>query len=200
MSNFNSIAPVYDQVVKLVFGSSMRRAQMYYLRDIPPGAHVLILGGGTGWVLAELLSVNPRCNVLYVEASIKMLEITRKKIGQASNNLVFIHGTEESIPDDRTFDLDLFNVDSCAKIINSIRRFCDDKGLWLACDFVRTTWWQGAMIWIMYRFFGMVSDLETRTLPDWKKLIEESGFVEISTRPFYKNFISSALFRLKGKE
>jgi hypothetical protein len=36
-----------------------------------------------------------------------------------------------------------------------------------------------------------------KELPDWKKSIMQSGFVEIRTKAFSKGFISSALFQLK---
>jgi len=130
MSNFDRVAPVYDTLARFVFGRNMHRAQTVFLKDIAPGGHVLILGGGTGWLLAELLSLNPNCKVLYIDASIRMIEMARRKT-VGSSDIVFIHGTEKSIPPGLTFDaiithfyLDLFDYESCAKVVSLIRGSC----------------------------------------------------------------------------
>lgn len=207
MTNFDKVATVYDRLARLVFGKSIYRAQILYLREIPPGASVLILGGGTGWLLAELLVINPHCQVVYIEASMKMLELTKQKIDEEANGVLFIHGTEETIPAGLTFDavithfyLDLFDRDSCAKVIRRIRRVSHTKSLWLVCDFLYTTWWQGVMLWAMYLFFDVISGLKVNTLPDWKKLIDKKGFVEIKSETFYKGFIGSTLYRVQETE
>ena len=77
---FDLIAPYYDSLARLVFGDSIRHCQLEYLDKIPPGAQVLILGGGTGWLLGELMKINPSCRVWYLESSIKMLEMTKGKV------------------------------------------------------------------------------------------------------------------------
>lgn len=204
MNNFDRIASVYDLLASLVFGRSIRRAQTLFLKEIPQGGHVLVLGGGTGWLLAELLSLNPNCKVVYIDSSLKMIEMAKKK-AEATNNVFFVHGTEYSVPQGIGFDaiithfyLDLFGQESCAKVVSLIRGSCHRRTLWLACDFINRTWWHSAMLCVMYRFFRVVSSLNVTELPDWKKSIREAGFVEISTKDFSKGFISSALFQLSG--
>ena len=53
MNGFNSIAPVYDALATLVFGRSIRNAQLCFLGDIGYRGKVLILGGGTGWFAGD---------------------------------------------------------------------------------------------------------------------------------------------------
>jgi tRNA (cmo5U34)-methyltransferase len=203
MSNFDRIAPFYDNLVKLVFGRSMHRAQTWFLKDIAQGSHVLILGGGTGWLLAELMALNPHCKVVYIDASLKMVQLAKKRMA-GSNDIVFIHGTERSIPPDFTFDaiithfyLDLFNAESCARIVKVIRASCHRTTLWLVCDFMKETWWQSVMLSVMYWFFKIVSNLNIKELPDWKQTIKENGFREISAKDFLRGFISSATFQIR---
>ncbi|HEY9047693.1 MAG TPA: class I SAM-dependent methyltransferase, partial [Ohtaekwangia sp.] len=70
--SFDSIAPVYDMLSRIVFGRSMVKSQRHFLKYIPAEASVLILGGGTGWIIQELFAVNNTCTIVYVEASQKM--------------------------------------------------------------------------------------------------------------------------------
>ena len=78
MNNFDSVAGYYDKLSILVFGTAMRRAQTAHLHDIPLGRNVLILGGGTGWLLSELSAVNPTCKVWYIDASSKMISLSKR--------------------------------------------------------------------------------------------------------------------------
>lgn len=205
MSNFDSIAPIYDRLSHFVFGRRMQQAQTLYLTEIAPGARVLILGGGTGWLLAELLAKNPTCHVWYIEASAKMIELSKGKVKLADHAVNFIHGTENSIPRDVTFDavithfyLDLFTPYTCRDVIHKIRSSIHSKGLWLASDFIHATWWQGVMLNIMYYFFKLVCGVEVKKLTEWRKLIADSGFIEVKSQSFFQKFIVSSQFRLRN--
>ncbi|MEO1255896.1 MAG: hypothetical protein AAFY41_13590, partial [Bacteroidota bacterium] len=77
VNNFNSVAPFYDFLSKLVFDSSLLRAQKIYLDRIRSTDKVLILGGGTG----EILKFVPKCESLYfLDKSSKMIEIAERKM------------------------------------------------------------------------------------------------------------------------
>ena len=160
MNNFDSVARFYDRLSKLIFGKAMRRAQTVHLHDIEPGANVLVLGGGTGWLLPELSAVNPTCKVWYIDASARMIELSKEMARNSAHEIVFIHGTEDSIPLGITIDavitnfyLDLFPQDSCTSVIRKIRSAVRANGIWLVSDFLNTTWWHGVMLGVMYRFF-----------------------------------------------
>ena len=203
MNNFDAVAGFYDKLSMLVFGTAMRRAQTTHLHDIPPGSKVLILGGGTGWLLSELFAVNPTCKVWYIDASSRMISLSKRAMQNSTQEIVFIHGTEEAIPIGVTFDavithfyLDLFPHDPCIRIIHKIRSIIRTTGLWLVCDFIHTTWWHGVMLRMMYGFFKLTCGIEGSSLPPWKKLLEENGFKEHKSREFFGGFIKSAVFRL----
>jgi tRNA (cmo5U34)-methyltransferase len=202
MNNFDSVAGFYDKLSTLVFGKAMRRAQTAYLHDIPPGSNVLILGGGTGWLLSELSAVNPTCKVWYIDASSKMISLSKEHMLNSTHEIVFIHGTEESIPVGIMFDavithfyLDLFPTDSCIVIIRKIRSAIRTSGLWLVSDFINTTLWHGVMLRMMYGFFKVMCGIEGSSLSPWKNLLEKNGFKEHKSRVFFGGFIKSAVFR-----
>ena len=93
LNQFNRIAFLYDFLVQLVFGNCVRRAQLEFLGSLPGGT-ILIIGGGTGWI-AEPLLRRPGITIHYLEASDKMLERSRRRLGQFSERIIFIHGTEK---------------------------------------------------------------------------------------------------------
>lgn len=204
MNNFDRIAPIYDKLVSVVFGKAMRRAQTKFLKEIRNHSRVLILGGGTGWLLEEVLSLRPDCQVIYIDASKKMIDMARQTIGN-SRNVAFIHGTEKEIPAASSFEvvithfyLDLFGERSCRDTCNIIRNHCRAGSLWIACDFVDRALWHSVMLRIMYSFFQLTTNLQTKCLPDWRACIQETGFSEIGVGYYSSNFICSALYRLES--
>ena len=143
---FDRIAPYYDFLARLVFGNTIRRSQLKYLDSIPSGANVLILGGGTGWILAELFKVNPTCRVWYIEASIKMLEKAKTR-GEVSSSfqVFFIHGTERNLQQigDVRFDtvitnfyFDLFPSTYLRSVLEDIKRSINPGSKLLVSEFV----------------------------------------------------------------
>ena len=79
-SNFNLIAPVYDFLAKMVFGSHLKKAQTIFLNQIKEGDRVLVVGGGTGWILEELNQLNKPIKVVYVEPSTKMMSLSKARL------------------------------------------------------------------------------------------------------------------------
>lgn len=202
-NNFNGIAPVYDKLSRLVFGRSMYKAQTSYLKEIPQGVNVLMLGGGTGWLLYELFALNPSCKVWYIEASSKMLELSQRKVSSDDKAVYFIHGTESSIPDGITFDavvtpfyLDLFSDRSCQRVIQKIKTSIHSKSVWLVTDFLNAELWQKAMLTLMYKFFRMTCQIEASRLPQWQQLLEKNGLSAVKSEKFFAGFIKSSVFRL----
>jgi ubiquinone/menaquinone biosynthesis C-methylase UbiE len=200
-NDFNAIAAFYDPLSTFIFRQSMTRAQTFFLEEVPPGASVLMLGGGTGWLLAKLLRLNLTCTVSYIEASSKMLGLSMNKISAAETKRVnFIHGTEDSIPSHIVFDvvitpffLDLFVAERGYTVVEKVRRCLHSKGIWLVTDFMNTAWWHSAMLYVMYRFFKTTAHLEASKLPDWEIILKRNGLTELKSRFFYSGFIKSVL-------
>jgi len=204
MNDFDRVAPVYDKLARLVFGKAITRAQTRFLSEIDGNSEVLILGGGTGWLLAELVASKPDCRVTYIDASEKMIDMAQEKIRGYEHSVSFIHGTEREIPSASTYDvvithfyLDLFDAHCCRAVCGLIRRHSRPGSWWLACDFVNRTWWHSAMLGTMYFFFGFTAGLRTRHLPDWRAHIQDAGFTGIKMENYSGKFICSALYRLR---
>ena len=97
--DFNWIAPLYDPLARVVFGWRLQRAQTVFLDQIPAGAVILIVGGGTGWLLEQVLTHWQPRRVIYLEASARMLErASRRMLNHALVGMVdFRVGNETSL-------------------------------------------------------------------------------------------------------
>lgn len=200
-NQFDRVAGVYDRLAKLVFGRSIVASQQFFLRKIPPHAKVLILGGGTGWILNEIAKMNVLCEVWYIDASSKMIAQATKKNANAIR-VHFIHGTEDDIPPEIPFDilitnfyLDLFSERKLHVVINKITFSLTRDARWIVTDFLNRKRWQRLLLMVMYSFFNVVARLENGQLPDWNFAIQRGGFKKIDSRLFYRGFIESAIFK-----
>ena len=204
MSDFDGIAPIYDFFSSLIFGRALRKAQKSFLSSVPAGANVLILGGGTGYVLEELLSSNPTCKVWYIEASRKMIDRAKARRHANNGRTTFIYGTHDDIDTTVVYDvvimqffLDLFSTEQIATLLGKLNGLTRPNSIIIAADFVNNTWWHDAMLRTMYRFFNIIARVEVRCLPAWNEAIVASGYSETISSYYFRAFIKSGLFLKK---
>lgn len=205
--NFDSIAPRYDALARRIYGEAIRDAQAYFLPLISPSAKVLILGGGTGWVLAEVLKMRPDLTVCYIEASAEMIRLSRARFMHGEDRGVhYIHGTESAIPAHVKFDVaitafyfDLFSPATLRGVIAKIQRAMVPGGLWLASDFVANrVLWQRMLLWSMYRFFRGLCGIEAKALSPWETLMSATDMKAEQEQYFFRSFIKSISYRVPG--
>jgi ubiquinone/menaquinone biosynthesis C-methylase UbiE len=207
LNRFNRIAIVYDLLAKIVFGKSMRWAQTFFLGSISDQSNVLIIGGGTGWIARDLLSVKPSAHIVYIDASDKMLASAKQRLRAYPENIQFIHGTQDDIPEDSEFGtiitnfyVDLFPPDVLNIHIKRIGSHLKADGKWIVTDFVSDRNWHRFLLWVMYRFFKTTAAIHARVLPDWQQLMKTNNFVVIETREFYRGFIRASLYKRNFNE
>lgn len=194
-ANFDTVAPFYDQLVQLVFGKQMKKSQVQFLDSIPPGSTLLILGGGTGWILDEIFAHTRDCQIYYVERSQAMLE--RAKARGKGHNVTFVHGGWEHLPA-VAFDvvithyiLDIFSDETLQHVCDAVSAKLKEDGTWLVSDFVCSRIWHHGMIWVMYRFFRVMCGIDATKLPDWQGCLARTGFVPREYEFFYGGFMKS---------
>lgn len=202
LNRFDKLVPYYDKLAKLVFGSAIRKAQVSNLNLIQPQANVLVLGGGTGDWLNDLINNNPTCHVWYVEASSAMLKRAAINL-QHSNQITFIHGTHNNIPD-FTFDVvithffvDMFNNQELKMLARQFKRILKKDGLWLVSDFVEQKTWHKLLLWVMYLFFRSAGVIDAKALPAWDTVIRRCAFLSIAYDSFYGHFIHSRVYTVE---
>ncbi|MBI1768450.1 MAG: class I SAM-dependent methyltransferase [Bacteroidetes bacterium] len=201
VNDFDKIAFAYDRLARVVFGKSIIDSQKYFLEKIPHRSKLLILGGGTGWILTEIFKVKSDIEICYIEASEKMIAIAKEKTKQ-DERIQFVCGTENEIPKDEQFDfvitnfyLDLFTDKSIKIVLTKIRKSLSPKVQWIVTDFVDTKWWQILMLKMMYVFFSVTCNVKSKKIPAWSEAMGDSGGRKTESRFFYGNFIETALFQ-----
>jgi ubiquinone/menaquinone biosynthesis C-methylase UbiE len=201
-NDFDKLASIYDHLTKLVFGRSIINSQKYFLNKISDRSSVLILGGGTGWIVKELLKVKSDVTVCYIEASAKMITIAKEKL-KNDKRVQFINGTENDIPSDAQFDfvitnfyLDLFTDESLKIVVERIKKSLSPQAKWIVTDFINSKWWHGVMLKAMYFFFYVTCNIEPRSLPEWSRAIQAIGAAQLDSKIFYRGFIKTTIFQL----
>lgn len=208
-SGFDRVAAFYDQLAHLIFGSNLERAQGALLPHIPDHSSVLLIGGGTGWLLKQLLATRKNLSILYLEASPAMLRKARQrfqKYGQSHQaNVTFRLGTEQTLQPHEQFNiiitpflLDLFPEKRLYQLMTHLKYALAPNGLWLFTDFwpVKTPapMWQRAIIKGMYTFFGALSEVKARQLPDYQTHFEALHLHEKYSYTFLNGLVQSKVY------
>lgn len=202
-SGFDRVAPFYDALARLVFGNVLNEAQAAFLPVVMPEAKILIVGGGSGWLLEQILTTCAPRKVVYLEASGRMLHRARRRVRE-DGRVHFRHGTERSLLPDEQFDavftpfvLDLFSEKRLVgHLLPSLYAALRPGGKWFCTDFFRPdTAWKAFLLQSMYRFFRLTASIEARRLPDWPRLLEEElRLSRVADRLFWKGFIRSGVW------
>ncbi len=104
-NDYNSIAGFYDVLSKLIFQKSIINAQKFLLQYIPANSNVLIVGGGTGWILEAVADLHQsNINITYIEKSARMIALSKKR-NYNKNNVEFVNEAVEDFVSDKKFDV-----------------------------------------------------------------------------------------------
>ncbi|TGD82778.1 class I SAM-dependent methyltransferase [Hymenobacter wooponensis] len=192
-SGFDYVAAFYDSLARLVYGRALQQAQQAALAGLPAGApRILVIGGGTGWVLGEILRQRPQARVLYLEASPQMLrrsqEFLRQHWPTRQEQVEFRLGTEAALLSQEQFEaiitfffLDLFEPTRLRQLIARLYAARRTGALWLLADFAQPqTWWQRGLLATMYAFFGLTTGISARRRPPIETELQRLG---LSARP-----------------
>ena len=208
-NDFDHVATYYDRLARFVFRGSIRRAQIEFLSQIKPKSTVLIVGGGTGWILQEAIAKQKDIEILYVEKSSKMIELAFSRFELENElNIHFIHSSLEDWNSEMAFDvvicnffLDVFSDEKLKKhIIPKLKLLLNLHGKLMVADFQNkhNLLWQRLLLWIMHIFFGRISRLESSKLADLGSSLSLAGFVLEQEKCFYRDMIFSHVYGLKS--
>ncbi|AQG79107.1 class I SAM-dependent methyltransferase [Spirosoma montaniterrae] len=209
--SFDRIAFFYDGLAWLVFGNWLQRAQLTHLHQLAARADaqppiVLLLGGGTGWLLKPLLALLPNSRVVYLEASAQMLARSSERMARQglAGTVEFRLGDETNLYPGEQFDmiftpfvLDLFTNQALEnQLIPRLQAALKPDGLWFVTDFVHTTvWWQRALLWLMIAFFRATAGIGIGQLADWQQCLAEAGLMRIKEQRHVGGMVSAEVWR-----
>lgn len=221
LNNYDHIARYYDWLSRLVFFKSQVNAQVHQLSYLPKIARVLIVGGGTGWILEEIAKVRPEgLHVVYVEISSKMMALSKER-AIAGNTVEFVNLGIEDFSSNQLFDVictpflfDNFGLERAEMVFKHLDAMLRKQGLWFHTDFnlgeekngttsgagssSSNGCWKSAILSIMYRFFKWAGNVEASKLINMKPYFLSSGYKVLQERGYYKRFIQGLVLQKKS--
>jgi len=205
-NNYDKIANHYDTLSRLVFFKSQVNAQINQLQYLPKDSSVLIVGGGTGWILEEIAKIYPSgLKIVYVEISAKMIALSKKRDCK-NNQIKFVHLGIEDFGVDIVFDViltpflfDNFAAQRVAKVFGQLNAYLKKDGLWFLVDFSldknNGNWWKWLLLKSMYSFFKLLGIVEANHLIDMNPYFLNAGYKILALRSYYGNFIKAVIFK-----
>ncbi|MGI4021097.1 MAG: class I SAM-dependent methyltransferase [Janthinobacterium lividum] len=205
-NNYDAAAWFYDWLAQLVFGKALIEAQRFLVRHIQPEAKILVVGGGTGWILEELARVQSSSfKITYVEISAKMISLSKKKYcGQ--NEVTFINRGIEDYELTDKFDViltpflfDNFSEKRSSAVFKQLHQHLKPGGLWLLADFQvqksNAGIWQSIILKTMYWFFGWLCSVETKKLITMSPFFRNENYNLSAEKIFYQGFIIAQVYQ-----
>jgi len=200
-NDFDRIARGYDVMSNLVFGRSIKKSQTCYLNLVSPHSRVLVLGGGTGWILRELDNLQTPIDITYIDASGNMIEASKKRAPFKHLKVQYIQGTQADIPDSEfdvvitNYFLDVFDKNQLPIVVKTIDRVIAKEGIWIVTDFVNAGWWQNVLIKIMYIFFRWVANLSGSQLLSFEHYLNQINREKVKSIKFHYDMIEAAVYQ-----
>jgi tRNA (cmo5U34)-methyltransferase len=201
LNDFDFVARYYAFLSKLVFGRKLQDAQTHFLPMLDNATKVLIVGGGSGEVALLLAQRNEGVKITFVEPSLRMVEMARKRCHKYLDRIDFVTIPIEDFPTTANYDavitgffLDMFSDDMLPMIVDRLRRQLVAGGKLLATDFTKSP--QNShrlLLWVMYRFFRIVSNISATDLPDWEKMLR-SRLITVAQKDYCSGFIRSVAY------
>jgi len=205
INNYDKIANQYDTLSRLVFFKSQVNAQINQLHSIPKDSSVLIVGGGTGWILEEIVKLHPSgIKIIYVEISAKMLTLSKAR-NYGGNEVEFVNIGIEDFDTNLIFDViltpflfDNFSEQRIGVVFSKLNNLLKQNGKWLLVDFSLNTnkgkWWKWLVLKSMYVFFKMLGIVEATNLIDVKPYFVAEQYQIVEERFYYAAFIKASVF------
>ncbi len=202
-NNYDNAAAFYDQLSRLVFGKALVNVQVYLLQLVPAGLSIVIVGGGTGWILDELTKLHPDgLSITYVEVSAKMMALSKQK-NTGANKITFINLPIEDAELTPGYDIiitpflfDNFKQPTANKVFAQLNSLLKLGGLWLYADFeLSGKWWQPLLLKTMHLFFKLLCGVEASKLPEVNALFNQNSYQLVQSKRFFGGFISSAVYQ-----
>lgn len=206
INNYDKIANQYDTLSRLVFFKSQVIAQTDQLSNISKNSSVLIVGGGTGWILEEITKLHSSgLKIIYVEISAKMLALSKAR-NYGNNEVEFVNLGIEDFETNLIFDViltpflfDNFSEHRVEIVFSKLNKLLRQNGKWLLVDFCLNTnkgqWWKCFILKSMYLFFKLLGIVEATHLIDVKPYFVAERYQILEERFYYASFIKASIFK-----
>jgi len=208
--NFDRLAHAYRWLEYLSFGRSLERCRFFFLPELSTVKHVLALGDGDGRFLARLLAANSTTKAEAVDASGAMLRLLKKRAASVGcpERLRTQHcSVQEFQPSGTKYDLvvahfffDCLTDRELQELIARLSPFLTEDARWIVSEFaIPPEGWRALaarlLIASLYAAFRWLTGLQVRKIPDYRSILEKSGFQIARTNDFLRGLLRSELWR-----
>ncbi len=204
--NFDALAPHYRWLEVVSFGPLLQWCRVALLPHMLAARRALVLGDGNGRFLAELLAANPVVVVDAVDISPAMVELARRRVGNAGRVRFHAADARRAIFSPAGYDLivtnfflDCFPQQELEDLIPRLAAALEPRGRWAVADFrlPERGWprWAGrAALAAMYAFFKLVTRLPAGRLVDPDPLLRQCGLTLDREDSRLRGFLSARLW------
>ncbi len=206
-NGFDRVAFFYDQMMQSVFGKAIVKAQIHFLPLIPAESRVLIVGGGTGWIVNRLFAHTTISQITYVDASPNMISESKRNIPLffhskidfiTSNEQVFWQLGQDYDVIITPFFLDLFKPERSFFMSNQLVKLLKTQGYWLYTDFYAEPTQTALrvkfirlMYWIGHHWCGV----EMKHYWDFEQCLQHPALVKQGEAYYFRKMIKTALYQ-----
>lgn len=206
-NNYDNIATLYDPLSRLVFGKAQVKVQLDLLPAIKANSRILIVGGGTGWILEALADLHyESLTITYIEISAKMLKIAKSRYCGQHKVRFIEQAIEEYTPTNESYDVvitcflfDNFLRPKAEIVFHHLSTLLTAGGLWLYADFyldtTRKNRWKKGLLYLMYKFFRYVCQVEASNLVDMTPYFQRDRYQVLFSSLRYAGFIKGIVYK-----
>jgi ubiquinone/menaquinone biosynthesis C-methylase UbiE len=209
--SFDALAPHYRWMERLLAGEKLQRCRTAFIERIANNQEILILGQGAGRFVAKLAAINRTARITCLDSSSGMLRMTEKALRREnnfSNRIELLHCNILTwIPPEARFDgiishffLDCFTPSQLEEIVRRVAISARPRALWLLSDFNQpefglSKWRARVILWVMYRFFRLLTRLPASDLVSPDAFLQKNGFQLCERRFADWNFLHTDLWQ-----
>lgn len=206
VDNYRFLAPIYDRLAGVFLGKVFKRSHYIFMDTINKGDRILILGGGTGKNLNEILKRTGASGRLYfVEASPSMMVRAKKRIKEEEKSKVqFCCTGDFNITPKMKFDLvitqyflDVLRDEELERLFEEIGKRANPGTRWFFVDFFSEKSKRGLIKMMLFSFRYLTSH-PRKDLPDYGEFFEKYGWDLKGECHLQKGFIQAREYQKNG--
>ena len=187
-NNYEAIAPIYDSLKKLVFGDSLIKTELHFLKSANHIEHLLVIGCGSAKFIEEL-DMQKTEKITLIDSSKKMCLLAKRRINRLDledkikvQNVDFFkwHSNEKYSHISAAFFLDCLNDSQIDEVLNKMKKLVEKDGRLIVSDFARNTGdkaFYNVLIRSMYLFFNFCHCIQRTNTPDYQMAFSNTGWL-----------------------
>lgn len=211
-ADFDRLAWVYRWMEYASFGPLLWWCRRAFLDELTSCRKAAVFGDGDGRFTARLLTANATIEVDAVDASEAMLRSLMRRAG-GNVGRVRTHCTDArawrpaSPPYDLIvthFFLDCLTTNEARALAVTMRSSVAPGARWIISEFAEPDSRlrhaaAHAIVWLLYRAFGLLTGLGVRTLPDHRVALRDAGFALEKSRTRLGGLLVSELWTAQNE-